>query len=108
MIATENIGRCPKCHQFLVGEEIANHVCKIEPKAWVEEIFVDHINETVENADGDQVVVAKGLNGVYYRLITCNHSPSHSLKSRWLTGKDGSRQDNRASAPVLLSLRRTV
>jgi len=84
-----------------MGEEVADHVCNIAPERWVEEIFVDHINEAVENADGDKVVVAKGLNGVYYRLITCKHDPSHSLKSRWLTGKDGSRQDNRALAEIL-------
>lgn len=85
MITTENIGRCPRCHRFLVAEEIANHECKIKPERWVEEIFLSGITDSSDNEDGDAVRVGFGLDGRYYRFVVCKHKPPHSLKSRLVT-----------------------
>jgi hypothetical protein len=101
VISAENIGRCPKCNQFLVGEERASHICKLRPERWVEEIYFNGITDSSSNEDQDQVRVGFGLDGKYYRLVVCKHSPPHSLKSRWLTGKDESRQGNSTLAEIL-------
>jgi hypothetical protein len=105
VITTENIGRCPRCHRFLVAEELSSHQCKIEPKRWVEEIFLEGITDSTENGDGDTVTVGFGLDGRYYRFVVCKHKPPHSLKSRWVTGKNESPEGNSTRARALSSLR---
>ncbi len=79
---TGNIGRCPKCGKFLVAEEYPNHLCTGEnhqlrnPLLGVRYIGIDHYFEKREE-NGDTILIARGLDGYFYRLTQCPHSPSH-------------------------------
>lgn len=74
-----NMGRCPRCHKFLVAEEAESHVCKI-PYQGVKSIFFDWMMDATEDENGDIVRVANGLDGYYYRLVVCKHNPPHTPK----------------------------
>jgi hypothetical protein len=74
-----NIGRCPRCHKFLVAEEVYSHSCEIEFKG-VKEILVDHCYSTGKDGNLDTVFIAKGLDGFLYRLVVCKHNPPHATK----------------------------
>ena len=79
VIMTENLGRCPRCHRFLIGEEFSHHQCEITCNA-VKEIVLDWITDRVEDHNRDTVLVGTGLDGIYYRLVVCKHNPPHSTK----------------------------
>jgi hypothetical protein len=81
-----DVGRCPRCHKFLVAEEEKSHQC-ITPCQGAKSIFFDHITDAVEDENGDSIRVGKGLDGYYYGLIVCKHNPPHSTKRRF-TGED--------------------
>jgi hypothetical protein len=74
-----NVGRCPRCHKFLVAEEEKSHICSM-PCQGALSIFFDHIHSAIEDDNGDTVRVGKGLDGYYYRLVVCKHNPPHSAK----------------------------
>ena len=61
----ENVGRCPKCGAFLVAENYETHRCRTPID--VREIDVDYYFET-DSGQG-RILIAKGLDGVLYRLI---------------------------------------
>lgn len=76
-----NVGRCPRCHKFLVAEEEKSHVCKI-PYQGVKSIFFDWLMDETEDENHDKVRVGTGLDGYYYRLVVCKHNPPHSCLKR--------------------------
>jgi len=88
-----DIGRCPRCHKFLIAEQLETHKCEI-PFKHVKEIYVDWITNCDKDVNDDIVYVAMGLDGNLYRLIHCKHNPPHNVVSRWLTRKDMSHEDN--------------
>src|SRR6266487_5306782 len=71
----QNTGRCPRCKQFLIAEQIHNHSCKIALKG-VRSILIDHYFETREE-NGDCLVIARGMDGYFCRLTQCHHIPVH-------------------------------
>jgi hypothetical protein len=84
---SENVGRCRRCHAFIISGQ--KHVCdfrNIELQG-CEEIFVDHITDSGKSRDGDHIFLAWGLNGTLYRLAVCKHNPPHSTKWEF-TGDD--------------------
>jgi hypothetical protein len=97
----ENTGRCPRCHVFVIAEQLASHKCKI-PTTDAKTIWLDWITDGYTDENNDFVRTAKSLDGTLYGLILCKHNPPHSLESRWLTGNRQSRSCNRASFEVLL------
>lgn len=79
--STGNIERCERCKQFIIAEQRDFHKCNLRVKA-VKEIYLDWLNQPVQNLNQDSVLVAMGLDGYLYRLILCQHNPPHSLESR--------------------------
>jgi hypothetical protein len=60
-----NVGRCSRCKKNLIREEFDNHVCN--PPLQVREIRVNYwwLDKT---DDGRPLIIAKGLEGILYRL----------------------------------------
>jgi hypothetical protein len=74
-----NVGRCPTCHKFLIGEELDSHRCTAQFQG-IRDILIDHYYETHPDKDGHPIVFAKGLDGYTYRLVVCKHTPPHTAK----------------------------
>ena len=90
-----NIVMCLRCQRTYVSEEYDHHICS--PNLInVKEIMVDYYSET-KNEYGDQLILAKGLDGVLYRLVHCKHIPLHEIEpsNRDLTGEKNNRRPNR-------------
>lgn len=67
---------CERCKKQFIDEEFYNHVCT--PRATeVQEIGIDYLFKGETNENGDLVYMAKGLNGIIYRLVECLHNPPH-------------------------------
>ncbi len=60
----ENVGRCPRCNEFLVAENRDGHVCR--EYIAVKGIDIDYFFET-DSTEG-KVIIAKGIDGTLYRL----------------------------------------
>jgi len=58
-----NVVKCQKCRKSLIAEELEAHECQ----ALTREIRVAYYYEVVK--DGQRVVVAKGIDGTFYRLV---------------------------------------
>lgn len=82
MNQTQNVGRCPRCRKFLIGEESASHICNFEelPIVGCEEIVLDRLSESGTERNGDHVYLAWGKDNILYRLLVCNHRPAHTAK----------------------------
>ena len=50
-----------------------NHSCEIYDQDGGEVHSVEIIDE-----NGDKIHIAKGLNGILYRLVECTHNPTHT------------------------------
>jgi hypothetical protein len=107
----KDIGRCPRCDRFLIAEQVETHRCTI-PINDVKEIYLDWMNDGVQNENEDVVHVAMGLDGILYRLILCKHNPPHNIKHNWIASDEclqGKRPDEDSPEPlarVLVPLRR--
>jgi hypothetical protein len=99
-VSLENTGRCPRCNSFVIAEQRASHKCSIAIRN-AKTIWLDWISDGYTDQNDDFVRNAVGVDGTLYGLVLCKHNPPHSLESRWLTGKDESRQDNRALTEIL-------
>jgi len=76
---TINVGRCPNCGNFLIGEEVNSHTCKA--LKGIQDLLIHHYYElSARDDEGHKVLIAKGLDGFLYRLIICKHKPPHSTK----------------------------
>jgi hypothetical protein len=64
--------KCPYCGKYLLAKQVRTHVCD-SPFADVREIPVMFFYETTRD-DGDKLVIARGFDGVLYRLVKC-HNP---------------------------------
>jgi len=62
-----NLIKCNRCGELLSSEFEDEHVCTI-PLKDIKEIFIDHFVET-KTANKEQIIIAKGLDGIIYRLI---------------------------------------
>lgn len=63
----KNIAKCNRCGSFVSAEFIDNHVCKV-PINDVKKIKINYYFETKSNYKED-MIIAKGFDGVLYRLI---------------------------------------
>ena len=93
-----NIQKCSRCKKTLIEEEFSIHVCTptiIERK----DILIDYCIEVKNNENGDRVFLAKGLDGILYRLIKCVHNPVHQPTGNT---NNNSREDNSTILAVLL------
>ncbi len=76
----QNVGRCPKCNKVLIAEQYGDHVCTRSPRKTplkgAKTIAIDHYFET-QTDNGDTVLIARGLDGFFYRLVRCFHTPLH-------------------------------
>ena len=71
-----NTVNCERCKKQFIEEEFENHFCS--PRSTqVQEIGIDYIFKGETNENGDLVHIAKGLNGILYRLVECLHNPPH-------------------------------
>jgi ssDNA-binding Zn-finger/Zn-ribbon topoisomerase 1 len=87
---TENIGRCPRCHKFMIAEQSKTHVCdksksdvcdfSNRPFVGCEELVLHRLTDSGEDSNGDHVYLAWGINRILYRLLVCKHYPSHSAE----------------------------
>ena len=69
--------KCERCRQTFIEEEFDEHLCTpITTKT--QEIGIDYIFEGEIDQNGDKVHIAKGLNGIIYRLVVCPHNPTHT------------------------------
>lgn len=68
---------CQRCKQNFIDEEYEKHVCtSITTK--LQEIGLDYMLEPQKNEDFDDVYIGKGLNGILYRFVVCEHNPIHT------------------------------
>lgn len=44
----------------------------------LQEIGLDQMYGHTINENNDKVYIAKGLNGIMYRLVECHHNPPHT------------------------------
>jgi hypothetical protein len=70
----QNIIKCPDCHKILIGEELNSHECTFEVIEIPVEFYYD-----VKEPECD-TLIAKGLNGKYYRLIHYKEPESPEMK----------------------------
>lgn len=93
MSRLENLGRCPRCHKFIIAEQLENHKCKPSktPILGCEELIIDHITDSGKDEYGDQIHLAWGRNGTLYRLRVCKHHTSHNT-NRFVTDHDTNRE----------------
>jgi len=77
-----NIGRCPRCREFLVAEQQTSHVCDFRdvPIRACREIVLDHMTDCGMDKNGDGVTLGWGIDGTLYRCLICKHNPPHSTK----------------------------
>jgi len=68
---------CERCKKTFIEEEINDHLCTpISTKT--QEIGIDYIFKGEIDQNGDRIQIAKGLNGILYRLVECPHNPTHT------------------------------
>ena len=68
---------CERCKKQFIDEELEDHLCDpITTNA--QEIGIDYILDPELNENGDKIHIAKGLNGILYRLVECPHNPTHT------------------------------
>lgn len=68
------IGKCSRCKRIMTLSEFAEHTCfakSLAPIADVKEIAIEHFYVTKQG--GREMVMARGSDGVFYRLV-CGHS----------------------------------
>jgi phage FluMu protein Com len=54
-----NVGRCPRCHKFLVAEEEKSYLCVI-PCQGAKSIFFDHIHDALKTTTVTRSEWARG------------------------------------------------
>lgn len=99
-----NAGRCPRCHAFLIEEELATHRCRTQLQG-VATIMIDHYFETHADDEGHKILFARGFDGYIYRLVVCKHNPPHTA-NRKVTDNDTNHEGNVTLLQVTLPLRR--
>ncbi|MDE1769221.1 MAG: hypothetical protein KGI28_01530 [Thaumarchaeota archaeon] len=68
---------CERCKKQFIDEEFNDHDCS--PTATkAQEIGIDYLLDGELNENGDLEYIAKGLNGILYRLVECPHNPTHT------------------------------
>lgn len=71
------IPSCERCKKTFIDEEFDEHLCT-PVSTRTQEIGIDYIFEGEIDQNGDKVHIAKGLNGIIYRLVECSHNPTHT------------------------------
>jgi hypothetical protein len=101
MEVNTSVGSCPRCHKYLMAEDYDTHKCDFEslPILGCNEIVLDHLTDSGEDENGDQVHLAWALDGMLYRLLVCEHNPPHSAKRRF-TGENTNQGLDKAVATV--------
>ena len=59
--------KCPRCKNTLINEEFEGHICNPLLQGF-KEIPISYIVET-KDASGSQTYLAKGLDGILYKLV---------------------------------------
>ena len=72
-----DIINCERCRKSFIEEEYQDHVCS-PITTRLQEIGFDKIFDSVTDENGDKVYMAIGLNGILYRLVMCQHNPTHT------------------------------
>lgn len=65
----DDLERCPYCKRFMTAEQAKHHVCN-SPLIDVKEVDILY-HYMSHNEDGDTLIVARGLDGVLYKLRQC-------------------------------------
>ncbi len=71
-----NIILCQRCAKTIISDELETHECSPETIG-VQEIGLDYWFKGDIDENGDEVLIAKGLNGILYNLVLCKHNPPH-------------------------------
>ncbi|MDE1819207.1 MAG: hypothetical protein KGI19_11465 [Thaumarchaeota archaeon] len=96
------IPNCERCRQSFIDEELRDHDCSPRTIA-LQEIGIDRMYGFATNENGDKVHMAKGLNGIIYRLVECPHNPPHtSTDQTKFDNPETNRRFYRTSQLVLL------
>jgi len=66
------IEKCPRCGAFLTAEQAKDHKCSIPLKGVKEIPILFHYECKKDN--GDVIIMARGLNGILYRLVESKKS----------------------------------
>src|SRR5208337_2876406 len=83
-----NVGKCLKCGEFLIAEQLAKHKCKISFKD-VQDVTIDHYYEMMSRDEqGHRIVIAVGIDGTLYRMTVCKHNPPHEATKRKFTDQE--------------------
>lgn len=85
------IVRCPKCKKDLIAEEAGLHECL----ASVKEIPVVFFYTLKKEKEGQEIVIAKGLDGVLYHLVKSINRSSSTTTTQNSTPKHDTPEDDR-------------
>ncbi len=85
--------RCKRCSKNFIFEEYDEHICDINFKG-IKEIGIDYHFEGGRDKNNDLVFMAKGLDGMIYRLVKCNHNPPHTSLEPIIFDRDLFRSKN--------------
>ena len=68
---------CERCRKQFIDEEFSSHHC--DPLTIkLQEIGIHQMYGSTTDKNNDKVYIAKGLNGIMYRLVECSHNPTHT------------------------------
>ena len=79
--------KCKRCSKNFIFEEYDEHVCDIDFKG-IREIGIDYHFDGGKDENNDQIFIAKGLDGMIYRLVKCDHNPPHTSSKPIIFDKD--------------------
>jgi len=92
--------QCPYCKKYLLASQIEQHVCNA-PLLDVKEIPVLFSCQTT-NDNGEKVIIARGYDGVLYRLVKCRNPILDSSDDGYHEGSNR-RKVNRTCFSVLVT-----
>lgn len=72
----QNLTKCPRCNKHLIAEEFNEHECNT-PFLGIIELGIRFWYEVERDTNDDRVFMVKGIDGILYRLIQCEHNPPH-------------------------------
>ena len=93
-----NLVSCPRCKLSLIIDEYRSHACK---KAFtgVKTIPMQYFFEKTIDENFDELIMAKGEDGILYHLIKCEHSIPHNLPKQ-PTGNRNKTTDNETEPEI--------
>ncbi len=73
-----NLVTCPRCGLDLIAEEYNDHNCSQKIKDVIK-MGIQFWYDGGKDDNDDNVLIVKGVDGILYRLVQCDHQIPHNL-----------------------------